>query len=744
MTKDLDEKLEIPKIQSQMEQLLRNFGAHSSISNRLEELGFRQLNDIQYFAILYKLFQGTNLLVCAPTSSGKTLIGEMACVNAILQKKGRCLYLVPLKSLAYEKLKDFREHWKILGIEVEMSTGDMTLIDRDREEEKLKTVDLLITTYERADSILRSHPDWFGTVQIVVVDEVHTIGIGQRGARLEGLLLRLKLYYPGIQFICLSATVGNPDELADWLGCELLKHDYRPVPLEYRIVLAPGREDTIKTIVKDTLQQSGSILIFTPTRYEAEMLCKEISNFIREQDLRYLIDYRELRGRISEYRAQMRTKLDQRLFFSILNGVAFHHAGVAFETKRFIEELFRKGLLKIVTCTPTLSAGINMPAKVVIIKDVGITRPYLLLQTNTFHQMCGRAGRPGFDTQGNAIVLASCEGEKHDIELMYFLPHSTIPKYEPVDSQFMEHDHLLEQFLIWIAEARHLVKEQELRELTLKTFWYATKHRRKPDMTITHLIRVGYYSLENLLLRHSSEHTIREAQMIPDSAVTIRQMDSSRLEAIIFDRTYIKASFTREFPNCACGSFEFQHRYKAKLCRHLVKLAQIAYRQNPVYTKDLLLASCHEEQLIDKLLKYRMIKIQNGRLAITDFGYLTFILYLSPKTAYWIHRQLPRISMREKFYRDIMYVYDLERKHRAKAGFLDALQRLLEDDYTDLVYQMQIIGQDLQIYPGDMEEFVESIRWIIHCFYTIADLDQISPAREFAAEAFEKLTRKNA
>ncbi|MHA1648835.1 MAG: hypothetical protein ACTSYB_01475, partial [Candidatus Helarchaeota archaeon] len=129
---------------------------------------------------------------------------------------------------------------------------------------------------------------------------------------------------------------------------------------------------------------------------------------------------------------------------------------------------------------------------------------------------------------------------------------------------------------------------------------------------------------------------------------------------------------------------------------------------------------------------------------ITDFGYLTFILYLSPKTAYWIRRQLPRISTREKFYRDIMYVYDLERKHRAKAGFLDALQRLLEDDYTDLVYQMQIIGQDLQIYPGDMEEFVESIRWIIHCFYTIADLDQISPAREFAAEAFEKLTRKNA
>ncbi|MHA1278382.1 MAG: DEAD/DEAH box helicase [Candidatus Helarchaeota archaeon] len=761
MAFNTEENVANPAIPSQLTLLLRNFKAHPLLSKRLIDLNIQKLNDIQYFSILLKLFEGTNLLVSAPTSSGKTLIGEMACINTILKKRGRCLYLVPLKSLANELLADFREHWQSLGVSIEMSTGDMSRVNPEKEKMKLATVDLLITTYERADSILRSYPDWFKQAQVIIIDEIHTIGSGLRGARLEGLLTRLKYFsehknlgFPKFQFIGLSATIGNPHELAQWLDCELIEHTHRPVPLQYQILMHPSRDEKIKEIVRATLLQDGSILIFTPTRYEAEQLCRQLSYFIKEQDLSYQINARELRGAIYDFRERFREQMDQRLFFSMQNGVAFHHAGVASVTKKFIEDTFRQGLIKIITCTPTLSAGVNLPAKVVVIKDVGLLRSHLLIDPNRFHQMCGRAGRPRYDTEGKAIILSTNPGEQNSIQLLYFHPHSNRPKYRPLNSQFMEYENLLEQLLIWIAERTRRIlknndgvekrieqgmKESELQEIVFQTFWYNTLYRQNPDLSLKYMIQIGYYSLENLLLRHSSPKIMREAEQISEKQVNIRQMDTHCLEALIYDHILLKVAFLRDFPSCPCGQFDFHNRYTAPLCRHLVKLAQIAYRQNPSYTKNILLSALHEVQLIDQLLAYRMIQIRNGKLQITDFGYKTFILYLTPKTAYWIRKQLPRIKAHEKFHYALMYVYDLERKNRAKPAYEAALQRLLDENYSDLQFHMQEICRDLEIYPGDMEEFVETIRWIVHCFLTLASLEDIQPVRKYAEEAYQKL-----
>jgi replicative superfamily II helicase len=749
-----------------MDLLLANYEAHEQIFHRLEALDLRKLNYIQHRSIVSKLFQGRNLLVCAPTSSGKTLIGELACVNAILNRRGRCLYLVPLKSLANEKLEEFNTHWERLGIQVEMSTGDLTLQDREKEGDKLKSVDLLITTYERADSILRTDPEWFKQVSVIVVDEIHTIGAERRGARLEGLLLRLKFYserqlfeFPQFQFICLSATVGNPEELAEWMGCELIKHDFRPVPLDYEIAFAPNRDEKIKEVTRKTLQEKGSILIFTPTRYESVQTCKMIANYVREQELSYLFEYRQLRDVINKFQAKIHGEVDRTLLYAIPNGVAFHHAGVSYETKHFIEELFRQGLVKVVSCTPTLSAGVNLPAKVVIVKDAGLTRPYLRLSANRLHQMCGRAGRPQFDTRGKAIILAAYPGEENDIKLMYFRRHTHLPKYDPTESQLMEEDFLLEQVMIWVAEQSRPelfegahqkkrlrqkgVKERDLQQMVYETFWYQTAKRRQPDATVQHLIRIGAYTLENLLMRHSTAEVVENARQIPDDAVKIRQMDAHQMEAIIYDRVHMKVLFNRRHPSCPCGKYDHQNPHKAVLCRHLVKLARVAYRRAPDYTKNLLVAALHEERIMETLQRLGLVRILNGRYAITELGYKAFTLYLQPKTAHAIRRLLPRIQTKERFYFDLMYVYGLERRPRKKEVYQKALEQLLGEEYLDLRYHMRLISTELKIPLGDLEEFVDSMRWILHCFYSLASLDQVNPALEWAGEGYTRLSPLN-
>jgi replicative superfamily II helicase len=737
MTEDEETPQETSIPTSSLERLLHGYKVNPQITARLREIGIKKFTTIQYFSVIWDLFQGKNLLVCAATSAGKTLIGEMACINAILTKKQRCLYLVPLKALAHEKLESFKAHWTALGVQVEMSTGDMTILDRKAEEEKLKKVHLLITTYERGDSIFRSSPQWFETVGVVVVDEIHNIGEEGRGPRLEGFITRLKTRFPEVQFIYLSATIGNPKELADWTGSTLIQHSHRPVPLEYQMVLAPNRNEKIKELAQDILRNKEATLIFTPTRFEAEQLCNELATFITEKEFLYLIDQRELRAAVGQFRDQIRSRFDQRLFYSIQKGVAFHHAGLSSEMRTFVENLFRQGLIKIIACTPTLSSGVNLPARFVIVKDVGLTRDYLQVNPNMFHQMCGRAGRPGYDDRGKAIILASCKGELADIQVIYFQPRTLIPKYANVESKLLTN--LLEQYLIWVAESPNGIKDYNLEEKLRRSFWFESTRQRQPDLNIDYLVKLGSYSIESFLLRYSSPQTVREARSIPDANVQIRQRDPHKLEAIITDRFALKTYYSRDHPDCACGKFDYRNLHKAKLCRHLVKLAQVIYRENPSYAKDIILASLHEEQIVDKLLRFGMIKIQNDRLRVTPFGMQTFLLYLTPETAHWLRLELPRIASQDQLLTTVMYVYDRERKYRAKAELQEVLKRIVREENPDLSYVLQKIGDDFKIYPGDMQEFIESIRWILYCVSTLAALEGVTSVKDLADQVLNRI-----
>jgi helicase len=195
-----------------------------------------ELRPAQEKALKAGLLEGKNLLVCTPTASGKTLIAELAMLKCIFEKRGKAIYIVPLRALANEKFKEFSLRYGKL-IKIALSIGDM-----DSADSYLSEYDLIITTSEKLDSLIRHHVPWLKSINVVVVDEIHLINDPGRGPTLEILLTILKDVLPKVQFIGLSATIGNPEELAEWLNAKAILDKWRPVKL-YQGVYLDGEID---------------------------------------------------------------------------------------------------------------------------------------------------------------------------------------------------------------------------------------------------------------------------------------------------------------------------------------------------------------------------------------------------------------------------------------------------------------------------------------------------------------------
>jgi helicase len=196
----------------------------------LERRGFTTLRPCQTKAIKAGLFEDKNLLVCTPTASGKTLVGELAALNAVLHDKGKAVYVVPLRALASEKHRQFTKDYP--GLKIALTSGDV-----DKSDSYLATYDIIITTSEKLDSLIRHRTPWLPAVRTVIIDEIHLLNDQGRGPTLEVLITILRKILPRLQLIGLSATIGNPHELAEWLDAELVLDNWRPVRLDKGVYL---------------------------------------------------------------------------------------------------------------------------------------------------------------------------------------------------------------------------------------------------------------------------------------------------------------------------------------------------------------------------------------------------------------------------------------------------------------------------------------------------------------------------
>jgi helicase len=397
------------------------------IKELLNSRGFDELYPPQAEAIEAGVLDGKSLVMASPTASGKTLVAELCAFKHILERGGKVLYLVPLRALASEKYEDFQAYSKLTKrdgreIRVGMSTGDL-----DSRTSWLADYDIVVTTNEKCDSLLRHRSPWMEDVSLVIADEIHLIG-NDRGPTLEVALARLRQLMPDLQILALSATIRNVDEVAEWLKAEWIETDWRPVPLKEgvahnnRIIFNDGSIKGLKplnrldpiNIAMNSVLDGGQSLIFVESRRRAQSVAREAGNAFKgslgKRDKAKLL---EISAGIST-RGE-KTRLSDDLASAVAKGAAFHHAGLSSAHRRIIEKAFRDGWIKILSATPTLAAGVNLPARTAVIASYRRFTPgygMYPISVLEYKQMSGRAGRPQYDDAGEAVLIAKSSDEQ--------------------------------------------------------------------------------------------------------------------------------------------------------------------------------------------------------------------------------------------------------------------------------------------------------------------------------------------
>jgi helicase len=401
---------------------IRELAVPESVKSILEKEGYVDLYPPQEEAINKRVLEGKNLVLAVPTASGKTLVAELCMVKSIVESGGKAIYLVPLKALADEKNREFKKYEKI-GVRVAQSTGDL-----DSSDLWLHNFDLIVSTTEKVDSLIRHHADWISSLSTIVADEVHLINDHERGPTLEVVLARLMQLSPSAQVLALSATISNANEIAKWLNAELVTSEWRPVKLHEGvydagvIYFGDGEKREIRKtvgvaaidLVLNVVKEGGQVLVFTDTRKKSMNLATRIAKYTA-----HLISPPEKRSLKQVSNSILKTgevtKVTQRLSELAGRDVAFHHAGLRYQERRIIESAFRENKVKIVCATPTLAAGVNLPARMVIIDnyrryETGLG--YYPIPVLEYKQMAGRAGRPKYDKIGEAVLVSRGHEER--------------------------------------------------------------------------------------------------------------------------------------------------------------------------------------------------------------------------------------------------------------------------------------------------------------------------------------------
>jgi helicase len=396
-----------------------------ALSARIPRLNELQMEAMNAFGVL----AGRSIVVSAPTSSGKTMIGELAALRGAADRR-RALFLMPLKALVADKHNDFSQKYGAMGLRILRATGDLA----DDIPDLLRgRYDICLMTYEKAAAVLLSFPHVLRGVGTIIVDEVQMLADRTRGASLEFLLTLLKeRRRQGVhpQLVLLSAVIGATNGLERWVGGGLLRTDKRPIPLAEGVLRSDGTfkydaadgtpttqhiaqpeyrkgtaQDVLIPVIRKLVQEGESVIVFRvskkETRYVAAYLARELG----------------LPPATTAIASLPQTDLStasQGLRDVLASGVAFHNADLAREERAAVEDAFRVGDgVKVIVATTTLAMGINTPASTVLIAGLdhpGDDAPYSVAE---YKNMAGRAGRLGFSDHGKSMIVCMTQMDEH-------------------------------------------------------------------------------------------------------------------------------------------------------------------------------------------------------------------------------------------------------------------------------------------------------------------------------------------
>lgn len=464
-----------------------------------ESRGYKELYPPQAEAVERGLLDGKSMLLAMPTASGKTLLAELAMLKAALQGR-RSLYIVPLRALAAEKYESFKK-FRDLSVSTGISTGDF-----DKRDERLGKNQIIIATSEKADSLMRNAASWVRDLAVLVIDEIHLLNDPGRGPTLEMTITKLRHCNPDLQVIGLSATIANAREIASWLGADMVSSDWRPISLKEGVICkgkmvfldgeaALGKDkDEAAALVKDTLSQKGQILIFENSRKNAESAASRLSGIIAADE-----DTQDLSASIL---TTGESDTAVRLASCVSRGVAFHHAGLLPEQRRLVEQGFRDSKIKIIASTPTLAAGLNLPARRVLIKSCkryeygrGMT-PIPVIE---YRQMAGRAGRPGLDPYGESFLIAKNDAEMKEL-FEHYINGSPEEIWSKLASESALRTHLLSTFAAGFAR-----NETELKAFMATTFYAQQQDPWSLDVALEKVID---FLRDNAMIETSGENDL--------------------------------------------------------------------------------------------------------------------------------------------------------------------------------------------------------------------------------------------
>lgn len=399
------------------------------------------LNQLQIDAINnFGLLNGEHLVVSAPTSSGKTMVGELAAIHGALERK-RAIFLFPLKALVNDKLRHFQALYGTFGIRTIKATGESTTDDM------LPLMrgqyDICLMTYEKFSALILGNPHILDQIGTIVIDEVQMIADENRGVNLEFILTLLRMRRregSEPQLIALSAVIGDTNGLERWLSARLLKRTERPVPIDEGVIRIDG---SFRYIESDTGQEKTIPSYITPEPRKGssqDLIIPLVRRMVSED--KSTIVFRETRSEARSCALYLASSLDlppvqvaldllpngdpsmssDKLREALARGIAFHISDLETEERLLIEEQFRTipTALKVIAATTTLAMGVNTPAEVVVVAGLMHPggKPYSVAE---YKNIIGRAGRLGFSTRGTSYTVALNTHEEHHIWNTYVL-----------------------------------------------------------------------------------------------------------------------------------------------------------------------------------------------------------------------------------------------------------------------------------------------------------------------------------
>lgn len=414
----------------------------------------------------------SNYIISIPTASGKTVLGILPALKTILNG-GKAIYAAPLLSIQNEKVKEFKafeEH----GIKVGKHPSNS---------------DLSVMVFESFDALTRFSWNVLREVDTLIIDEFHMIGEYSRGPTLESAITRAKIINPSLRIIALSATLKNIDEIEQWLDGKTVEHDYRPVPLNKEVLDAEmfntkNKNDVIVKIVEKAIEDNSQALSFVSTRRFTESLATYVAKKIDKKTTKEQKQkFKQVADKLLEVpkkKGSLPTTTCLKLAEAAEKGVVFHHAGLFNEQKEIIEDEFRKGNILMITATPSLMYGVNLPSKYVVIRDHTrwTSNGPASIPVFDYEQMSGRAGRPQYDDVGYSYLVAKTMDEAFDLEAHYVNGEIELTNSKLIDNK----DAIYKQIIAQIASS--LSKNlDDLNDFFGKTL-YGFQMKNNPSMSM--------------------------------------------------------------------------------------------------------------------------------------------------------------------------------------------------------------------------------------------------------------------